>query len=166
MEELGVFPLLWATECETFCLHSISFCWNISFHFNMRTCSMLMESWVMSPLSHFVWICAIFSSSACFPLKIFPKTSWFEDLSQALRCFNLAWNRYILVPLVSSGSCHQCLILEVNSGWLKQNFSNLKGLFLGVPRMAASRVMGQWSEPPQGIMLDSTVTPQGQWLLL
>ena len=42
------------------------------------------------------------------------------------------------------------------------NFSNLKGMFLGVSRNAASRAMGQWSDPPLGRILEAIVVPSSK----
>ena len=121
-----------------FCLQKISSYWHLLSH----SCWSESDCIFFSPVKPFVtriWLiyCSFLSTSPL-DLNIFPNSLWFHSLSFLLMCLSLWCRRNIFVPWVGISSAHHFPMLVMKSGCVSQTFSNLKGLFLGVPIKKAS----------------------------
>jgi len=69
------------------------------------------------------------------------------------------WNLYIHEPCEISTFAHQVWESSEKSGWVSHNFSNWKGLYLGVAIVSIHNCTGQWSELDFGRMFASIEGP-------
>jgi len=138
-----------------FCHQSISSCFFLSSNSSLSSSSSFIKSVVLiHDMKVFCRVSNRFSISFIL-WRMFPKTILFHHFRCSLKFLSHCWKLYMQVPCSISSFFHQEFECWWKLGWDSHDFSNRKGMSLGIAPTSRQSETGQWSEPIFGRILAS-----------